>query len=58
MTKLEQDGDIVVLADSRTEEGNKKLFGGNNPAAVVYLKHDFISKNPLTRCCTVTGFLR
>jgi NitT/TauT family transport system substrate-binding protein len=44
MTKLDQDGDIVVDADSRTDEGNMKLFGGNNPAAVVYLKTDFISK--------------
>jgi len=26
MTKLEQDGDIAVLADSRTEEGNMKLL--------------------------------
>ena len=48
ITKLEQDGDIVVMADSRTEEGNVKLFGGNNPAAVVYLKSDFIEKNPVT----------
>ena len=31
ISKLEQDGDIVILADSRTEEGNMKLFGGNNP---------------------------
>lgn len=48
ITKLEQDGDIVVMADSRTEEGNQKLFGGNNPAAVIYLKNDFAEKNPVT----------
>jgi NitT/TauT family transport system substrate-binding protein len=48
ITKLEQDGDIVILADSRTDAGNMKLFGGNNPAAVVYFKSDFISKNPVT----------
>jgi NitT/TauT family transport system substrate-binding protein len=48
MTKLETDGDIVVLADSRTEADNMKLFGGNNPAAVVYMKADFIQKNPET----------
>ena len=44
ISKLEQDGDIVILANSRTEEGNMKLFGGNNPAAVVYMKTDFIEK--------------
>ena len=32
----------------RTEAGNMKLFGGNNPAAVLYLKADFIAKNPET----------
>jgi NitT/TauT family transport system substrate-binding protein len=48
ITKLQQDGDIVITADTRTEEGNVKLFGGNNPAAVIYLKSDFIEKNPVT----------
>ncbi len=48
ISKLEQDGDIVVLADTRTEEGNMKLFGGTNPAAVLYLKADFIEKYPNT----------
>jgi NitT/TauT family transport system substrate-binding protein len=48
MSKLEQDGDIVVLADTRTEEGNMKLFGGTNPAAVLYLKADFADKYPNT----------
>lgn len=48
ITKLEADGDIVVLADSRTEEGNKQLFGGSNPAAVLYIKQEFIEKNPVT----------
>jgi NitT/TauT family transport system substrate-binding protein len=48
ITKLEQDGDAVIIADSRTEEGNVKLFGGNNPAAVIYLKSDFAEKNPVT----------
>jgi NitT/TauT family transport system substrate-binding protein len=56
ISKLEQDGDIVILADSRTEEGNMKLFGGNNPAAVVYLKADFIEKNPVTVQRIVNAF--
>ncbi|TCT02908.1 ABC transporter substrate-binding protein [Aquabacter spiritensis] len=48
ITKLESDGDVVVLADSRTEEGNKAIFGGTNPAAVLYLKRDFVTENPVT----------
>jgi NitT/TauT family transport system substrate-binding protein len=53
-----QDGDIAILADSRTEEGNMKLFGGNNPAAVVYLKNDFIEKNPQTVQALVNAFYK
>lgn len=58
ISKLEQDGDIVIIADSRTEEGNMKLFGGNNPAAVVYFKADFIEKNPNTVQRIVNAFYK
>lgn len=58
ISKLSQDGDIVILADSRTEEDNMKLFGGNNPAAVVYLKNDFIEKNPETVQRLVNAFYK
>lgn len=58
MTKLIEDGDVVVLADSRTEADNVKLFGGNNPAAVVYLKRDFIAKYPATTQAIVNAFYK
>jgi NitT/TauT family transport system substrate-binding protein len=58
ISKLQQDGDIVVIADSRTEADNQKLFGGNNPAAVVYLKQDFIQKNPNTVQAIVNAFYK
>lgn len=56
ISKLEADGDIVVIADSRTEKGTKEIFGGSNPAAVVYLKQDFIEKNPNTVQAIVNAF--
>jgi NitT/TauT family transport system substrate-binding protein len=58
ITKLEQDGDIKVIAETRTEAGNMKLFGGNNPAAVVYFKKDFIDKNPNTVQRVVNAFYK
>jgi NitT/TauT family transport system substrate-binding protein len=58
ITKLEQDGSIVILADTRTEDGNMKLFGGNNPAAVVYLKNEFIQRNPVTTQRVVNAFYK
>ena len=35
-----------------------KLFGGNNPAAVIYLKNDFIEKNPVTTQRIVNAFYK
>jgi NitT/TauT family transport system substrate-binding protein len=48
ISKLEDDGDIQILFDTRTEAGTKALFGGSNPAAVVYAKSDFVAANPNT----------
>ncbi|WP_394117853.1 ABC transporter substrate-binding protein [Xanthobacter lutulentifluminis] len=58
ITKLEDDGDVVVLADSRTEAGNDKIFGGANPAAVLYMKRDFVTENPVTTQKLVNAFYR
>jgi NitT/TauT family transport system substrate-binding protein len=48
ITMLEQSGDIRVIVDTRTEAGTRALFGGENPAAVLYLKQSFIEANPNT----------
>jgi NitT/TauT family transport system substrate-binding protein len=58
ITKLEQDGDIKVVVDTRTEEGTRAIFGGSNPAAVLYLKQDFIEKNPNTVQALVNAFYK
>ncbi|MEP9348470.1 ABC transporter substrate-binding protein [Xanthobacter sp. KR7-225] len=58
ITKLESDGDVIVLADSRTEQGNDKIFGGTNPAAVLYMKTDFVTQNPVTTQKLVNAFYK
>ncbi len=58
ITKLESDGDVTVLADTRTEAGNDKIFGGTNPAAVLYLKRDFVTENPVTTQKLVNAFYK
>ncbi|MFV0280258.1 MAG: ABC transporter substrate-binding protein [Rhodoblastus sp.] len=45
---LEQAGEIKIVADTRTEAGTRALFGGENPAAVIYAKKSFIDANPDT----------
>ncbi|HRJ68378.1 MAG TPA: ABC transporter substrate-binding protein [Beijerinckiaceae bacterium] len=58
ISKLEADGDIVVLIDTRTEAGTQALFGGTNPAACLYMKNDFIEKNPETTQRLVNGLFK
>src|ERR1051326_8415999 len=49
ITMMEKAGDIVVIADTRTEEGTRKGFGFSDlPAAALYAQIDFIKKNPNT----------
>jgi NitT/TauT family transport system substrate-binding protein len=56
ISKLEADGEITILADSRTEAGTNAVFGGSNPAAVVYMRNEFIEANPNTVQALVNAF--
>jgi NitT/TauT family transport system substrate-binding protein len=58
IAKLESDGDIVILIDTRTEAGTRALFGGSNPAATLYAKKDFIDANPATTQRLVNAFMK
>src|SRR5215213_730986 len=58
IAKLEAYGYIQVLIDTRTESGTRALFGGSNPAAVLYTKQDFIEKNPNTTQRLVNAFMK
>jgi NitT/TauT family transport system substrate-binding protein len=41
-------GEVVVLADSRTDEGTRAAFGGPYLADCLYAKIDFVKANPNT----------
>ena len=43
---LERAGEVNIVIDTRTEEGTRALFGGSNPAAVLYTRKSFIDQNP------------
>lgn len=58
IAKLETDGDITPIIDTRTEAGTRALFGGSNPAAVLYTKNDFIQKNPNTTQLLANAFVK
>jgi len=48
ISMLEHSNDIKVVIDTRTEEGTRALFGGTNPAAVLYMRESYIVRNPGT----------
>jgi NitT/TauT family transport system substrate-binding protein len=48
ITMLERNGDIKVLADTRTLKGSQAIFGGLMPAASLYAPSDFVKKYPHT----------
>jgi sulfonate transport system substrate-binding protein len=58
IAKLEADGDVQILIDTRTEAGTRALFGGSNPAATLYSKKDFIDRNPVTTQRLVNAFVK
>src|SRR5919112_5530496 len=58
IAKLEADGDIQVIIDTRTEAGTRALFGGSNPAAVLYTRKDFIDRSPITTQRLVNAFMK
>lgn len=45
---LEQHHEITLIADTRSEQGTKAIFGGQMPAGALYSKSEFIAANPHT----------
>lgn len=59
ISTLESQGEVFVLADTRTEEGTKAIFGSSDvPAAVLYTTQDFIDDNPNTTQALVNALYK
>jgi NitT/TauT family transport system substrate-binding protein len=58
ITRLQQDGTVRVVADTRFPRVNYEIFGGTNPAAVLYAKQDFIAANSATIQALVNAFYK
>lgn len=48
MTKLELDGDVKIIADTRSSKGTESVWGAQLPAGCLYAPMEFIRKNPNT----------
>jgi NitT/TauT family transport system substrate-binding protein len=49
---------IKIVADTRTPEGTRQVYGGLYPAAVLYMPPAFAEKNPRTVQALVNAFVR
>jgi NitT/TauT family transport system substrate-binding protein len=58
ITRLQQDGTVRIVADTRFPRVNYEIFGGTNPAAVLYAKNEFIVANPATMQALVNAFYK
>ncbi|MDB5926436.1 MAG: transporter substrate-binding protein [Betaproteobacteria bacterium] len=58
ITKLETDGDIVVIADTRTAKGMKDVYGGAYHAGCIYAPVEWVKKNPNTTQAVVNAMVR
>jgi len=58
ISKLAAENAVKILVDMRTEEGTRAVFGGTNPAAVMYLKADFVKANPNTVQALTNAFYK
>jgi sulfonate transport system substrate-binding protein len=55
---LESENVIKVVADTRTVEGTRQVYGGTYPAAVLYLAPAYAKANPKTVQSLVNAFVR
>ena len=58
MTKLEQDGAVKIIADTRTLKGTEQVFGGPMPAACLYAPIAFVRNNPNTAQALTSAIVR
>lgn len=48
MTKLEREGAVKIVADTRTVKGTREIWGAPLPAGCLYAPVEFVRKNPGT----------
>jgi len=58
MTMMETDKLVKVVADTRTAQGTKAVYGGPYPGGVIYAAPSYIEKNPQAVQKVVDAFVR
>ena len=58
ITKLESDGDMVVVVDTRTAKGMKEVYGGAYHAGCIYAPVEWVKRYPNTTQAVVNAMVR
>ncbi|HYC49438.1 MAG TPA: ABC transporter substrate-binding protein [Burkholderiales bacterium] len=58
ITKLETDGDVVVMVDTRTAKGMKEVYGGAYHAGCIYAPVEWVKRHPNTTQALVNAMVR
>ena len=58
MTMMESENLVKIVADARTPEGTRAIYGGPYPGGVIYATPAYIEKNPKTVQAVVNAFVR
>lgn len=58
MTRLERDGAIKIVADTRTIKGTQDVWGAALPAGCLYAPVEFVKKNPHTAQALANAIVR
>jgi NitT/TauT family transport system substrate-binding protein len=58
MTRLERDGVIKIVADTRTLKGTQDVWGAALPAGCLYAPVEFVQKNPNTAQALANAIVR
>jgi len=58
ITKLEVDGDISIVVDTRTAKGMKEVYGGAYHAGCIYAPVEWVKRNPNTTQAVVNAMVR
>jgi sulfonate transport system substrate-binding protein len=58
ISKLETDGDVVVVVDTRTAKGMQDVYGGAYHAGCIYAPVDWVRKHPNTTQAVVNAMVR
>jgi NitT/TauT family transport system substrate-binding protein len=58
ISELAMAGDIVIVFDSRTEQGTRAVYGGDYASGSLYTTASFVQKNPRTAQAVATAMVR